>query len=144
MQSASCSVKFDCIILVMFSADAQVGYCRSSSCSWIQVGGRPAFGMCLENRALVTQCKRRSCAGVKGDWEAISANPVKLGLGVLSMLYDCTLMAQHYLLYYDCSNARYGRLPDKPPTPCDNAAEANRGAAKRAADERIFSDETHV
>lgn len=34
-------------------------------------------------------------------WSSITGNPVKFGLGLVSMLYDATLMFQHYLLYPD-------------------------------------------
>jgi len=34
-------------------------------------------------------------------WSSITGNPVKFGLGLVSMFYDITLMFQHYFLYPD-------------------------------------------
>lgn len=38
------------------------------------------------------------CA-VKGDWSGISGDPVKFGLGFVSMVFDVVFMFQHYVLY---------------------------------------------
>ena len=38
------------------------------------------------------------CA-VRSDWTQISGNPVKFGLGFVSMLFDIGFMVQHYGLY---------------------------------------------
>jgi cystinosin len=38
-------------------------------------------------------------AGAGGDWAPIVGNPVKFGLGFVSVAYDLVFMAQHYCLY---------------------------------------------
>jgi cystinosin len=38
------------------------------------------------------------CA-VTSDWTQIAGNPVKFGLGFVSMLFDILFMVQHYVLY---------------------------------------------
>ncbi len=38
-------------------------------------------------------------AGASGDWAPIAGNPVKLGLGFVSVAYDLVFMAQHCCLY---------------------------------------------
>ncbi|KAG0312977.1 hypothetical protein BGZ99_009162 [Dissophora globulifera] len=38
-------------------------------------------------------------AYISGDWSGISGDPVKLGLGSLSILFDLVFMTQHYVLY---------------------------------------------
>jgi cystinosin len=34
----------------------------------------------------------------KDDWKGISGDPVKFGLGLVSMIYDIIFMIQHYVL----------------------------------------------
>lgn len=36
---------------------------------------------------------------LQGDWSGIAGNPVKFGLGNVSMLYDICFMTQHFVLY---------------------------------------------
>ena len=38
-------------------------------------------------------------SSLQNDWSGISGNPVKLGLGIVSMSFDILFMVQHYLLY---------------------------------------------
>eukprot|EP00656_Telonema_subtile_P038746 TRINITY_DN4393_c0_g1_i1.p1 TRINITY_DN4393_c0_g1~~TRINITY_DN4393_c0_g1_i1.p1 ORF type:complete len:235 (-),score=50.67 TRINITY_DN4393_c0_g1_i1:113-817(-) len=38
-------------------------------------------------------------AGVKQDWSSITGDPVKLGLGVFTMIFDLVFIVQHYILY---------------------------------------------
>ena len=38
------------------------------------------------------------CALV-GDWSGISGDPVKFGLGLMSMVFDSIFMVQHFFLY---------------------------------------------
>ncbi|KAG0366254.1 hypothetical protein BGZ54_005602 [Gamsiella multidivaricata] len=38
-------------------------------------------------------------AAISDDWSGISGDPVKLGLGLLSTLFDLVFMTQHYVLY---------------------------------------------
>ncbi len=33
------------------------------------------------------------------DWSPVTGNPVKFGLGSVSMLFDVIFMVQHYVLY---------------------------------------------
>ncbi|KAI9824489.1 MAG: hypothetical protein M1826_007352 [Phylliscum demangeonii] len=40
-------------------------------------------------------------AARQGDWAAVTANPVKLGLGYVSVVFDVIFMLQHYVLYRD-------------------------------------------
>ena len=34
-----------------------------------------------------------------GDWSGITGDPVKFGLGLVSMVYDAIFMLQHYVWY---------------------------------------------
>lgn len=38
-------------------------------------------------------------SSLQGDWSGILGNPVKLGLGNVSILFDIVFMVQHYWLY---------------------------------------------
>lgn len=38
-------------------------------------------------------------AFVKADWSAISGDPVKFGLGLVTVIFDVMFMIQHYSLY---------------------------------------------
>ncbi|KAG0370486.1 PQ loop repeat-domain-containing protein [Gamsiella multidivaricata] len=40
-------------------------------------------------------------AYISGDWSGISGDPVKFGLGFLSIAFDLIFMTQHYVLYRD-------------------------------------------
>lgn len=35
----------------------------------------------------------------QGDWSGITGNPVKLGLGNVSIFFDLVFIVQHYILY---------------------------------------------
>ena len=39
-------------------------------------------------------------SSLQQDWSGITGNPVKLGLGNVSILFDCIFMVQHYWLYH--------------------------------------------
>jgi cystinosin len=38
-------------------------------------------------------------SSLQNDWSGITGNPVKLGLGNVSILFDLVFMCQHYVLY---------------------------------------------
>src|SRR5271163_1064619 len=38
-------------------------------------------------------------AGLQADWSGITGNPVKLGLGNVSIFFDVIFIIQHYVLY---------------------------------------------
>ncbi|GJJ68907.1 cystinosin [Entomortierella parvispora] len=40
-------------------------------------------------------------SALSGDWSGISGDPVKFGLGFLSIFFDLVFMTQHYVLYRD-------------------------------------------
>lgn len=42
-------------------------------------------------------------ASLQSDWGGIIGNPVKLGLGLISIFFDIVFMIQHYMLYTDRS-----------------------------------------
>lgn len=37
----------------------------------------------------------------KGDWHAVTGNPVKFGLGFISLVFDAIFSVQHYVLFQD-------------------------------------------
>lgn len=38
-------------------------------------------------------------SSLQSDWSGITGNPVKLGLGNVSIIFDVVFMVQHYILY---------------------------------------------
>ena len=38
-------------------------------------------------------------SAVQGDWSGVTGNPVKFGLGNVSIMFDTIFLAQHYILY---------------------------------------------
>ena len=50
-------------------------------------------GGLLSASQLVLQC------AVTSDWTQIAGNPVKFGLGFVSILFDLVFITQHYVLY---------------------------------------------
>lgn len=38
-------------------------------------------------------------SSLQGDWSGLIGNPVKLGLGNVSIVFDLVFMVQHYILY---------------------------------------------
>ncbi|KAL6715911.1 hypothetical protein ACLMJK_006872 [Lecanora helva] len=40
-------------------------------------------------------------SSVQSDWSGVTGNPVKFGLGQISILFDVIFMVQHYVLYRD-------------------------------------------
>ena len=38
-------------------------------------------------------------SSLQSDWSGLTGNPVKLGLGNVSIIFDIVFMVQHYILY---------------------------------------------
>ena len=38
-------------------------------------------------------------SSLQSDWSGLTGNPVKFGLGQISIIFDLIFMAQHYVLY---------------------------------------------
>lgn len=38
-------------------------------------------------------------ASLQGDWSGVTGNPVKFGLGYISIFFDIIFITQHYVLY---------------------------------------------
>jgi len=52
---------------------------------------------------------------LEGDWSGVTGNPVKFGLGNVSLLFDIIFMVQHYLLYGDTDKMAGERLVEGSP-----------------------------
>lgn len=62
-------------------------------------------------------------AAVVGDWSGLLGNPVKTGLGVISIVFDILFMLQHYVLYGD------DHAPEPEETDPDALRRAREGVA---------------
>ena len=40
-------------------------------------------------------------SGLQHDWSGVTGNPVKFGLGNVSILFDLLFIVQHYVLYHN-------------------------------------------
>ena len=49
-------------------------------------------------------------SSLQKDWSGITGNPVKFGLGNVSIIFDVLFMTQHYVLY---RNAKTGKVKDE-------------------------------
>lgn len=38
-------------------------------------------------------------SSLQADWTGISGNPMKIGLGMVSLAFDVIFLSQHYILY---------------------------------------------
>ncbi|KAH8929242.1 PQ-loop-domain-containing protein [Atractiella rhizophila] len=61
-------------------------------------------GGILSTAQLILDC------ALANDWSGITGDPVKLGLGLLSIIFDIGFMTQHYILY---PNSRSGLFQDR-------------------------------
>jgi len=84
---------------VKYIPQAQTNYQRQSTVGWsIHQILLDLSGGILSLLQLILD------SSLQNDWSGITGNPVKFGLGVVSMAFDLLFMTQHYLLY---------ALPDK-------------------------------
>jgi len=47
-----------------------------------------------------------------GNWSGVIGDPVKFGLGLLSVFFDVIFMVQHYILYKGAPEPEYERIED--------------------------------
>jgi cystinosin len=82
---------------------------RSSTVGWSIINVLLDFiGGTLSVVQLLLQCS------VTGDWSQIAGNPVKFGLGFISLFFDIIFMTQHYIIY-----------PNKPAPAVSEGSEEN-------------------
>lgn len=82
------------ITTVKYMPQVWLNYRRKSTTGWSiyqilldVVGGVLSISQLLIDSAL------------QGDWSGVTGNPVKLGLGNVSILFDTVFLVQHYVLY---------------------------------------------
>jgi len=51
-------------------------------------------------------------SSLQADWSGITGNPVKLGLGNVSIFFDLIFITQHYFLYAKTNTAKLGQDED--------------------------------
>lgn len=52
-------------------------------------------------------------SALEGDWSGITGNPVKFGLGNVSILFDVIFLVQHYALYRGATKIVEGQSRDE-------------------------------
>ncbi|KAJ3085434.1 hypothetical protein HK102_014171 [Quaeritorhiza haematococci] len=82
------------ITLVKYTPQAYMNWSRKSTAGW-SIGNilLDFTGGSLSIAQLFID------ASLKGDWTGVTGNPVKFGLGLVSIAFDFLFMYQHYILY---------------------------------------------
>eukprot|EP00940_MAST-03C_sp_MAST-3C-sp2_P001232 g1232.t1 len=100
--STSLSVVKLIITCMKYVPQVYLNYQRRSTSGW-------AIGNVLldiSGGALSVAQQLMDCA-LSGEWSGISGDPVKFGLGFVSILFDIIFMIQHYVLYDDRSPVNF-------------------------------------
>ena len=80
--------------MVKYVPQAWANYRRKSTAGWsIHQILLDIIGGVLSIAQLVID------SSLQRDWSGITGNPVKLGLGNISIVFDIIFMVQHYILY---------------------------------------------
>ena len=80
--------------MVKYIPQAWANYQRKSTAGWsINQILLDLIGGVLSIAQLVID------SSLQSDWSGLTGNPVKLGLGNVSILFDIVFMVQHYILY---------------------------------------------
>eukprot|EP00301_Raphidiophrys_heterophryoidea_P004112 c11814_g1_i2.p1 GENE.c11814_g1_i2~~c11814_g1_i2.p1 ORF type:complete len:289 (+),score=77.66 c11814_g1_i2:114-980(+) len=95
------------ISFIKYMPQVYLNYHRKSTIGWSIVnivldftGGVLSFGQQVTD------------AHVSGDWGKVTANPVKLGLSIQSVVFDVIFMVQHFILYPE--HAAIAKPPSTP------------------------------
>lgn len=71
-------------------------------------------------------CQMILQASNTADWSAFTGNPVKFGLGLISMIFDVLFIVQHYVLYPHKEVNNYDQVADDPaPAPTTHTVTLN-------------------
>ena len=82
------------ITIVKYIPQAWTNYQRKSTVGWsIEQILMDMLGGVLSIAQLVID------SSLQKDWSGVTGNPVKLGLGNVSIVFDVIFMTQHYVLY---------------------------------------------
>ena len=82
------------VTVVKYIPQAWANYVRKSTMGWsIEQILMDLTGGILSIAQLVID------SSLQKDWSGLTGNPVKLGLGNVSIIFDLIFMAQHYILY---------------------------------------------
>lgn len=86
------------VTLLKYIPQAVLNFRRKSTSGW-SIGNvlLDFTGGCLDILQMCLQCWNVS------DWSAFFGNPVKFGLGLISILFDILFIVQHYVLYRHAS-----------------------------------------
>jgi len=82
------------VTIVKYIPQAWVNYKRKSTSGW-------SIGQILLDFAggIMSIAQLVIDSSLQADWSGLTGNPVKLGLGNVSIFFDIVFMTQHYILY---------------------------------------------
>lgn len=87
------------VTIVKYSPQAYTNYLRKSTVGWsIYPMLLDMLGGVLSIAQLVMD------SSLQKDWSGVTGNPVKLGLGNVSIAFDVLFIVQHYILYRESDN----------------------------------------
>ncbi|KAK8212365.1 L-cystine transporter [Phyllosticta capitalensis] len=96
------------ITIVKYIPQAWINYKRKSTVGWaIDTILLDISGGILSNMQLFID------SALEGDWSGITGNPVKFGLGNVSILFDVIFLVQHYALYRGATKIVEGQSRDE-------------------------------
>ena len=92
------------VTVVKYIPQARMNYIAKSTAGWSIVQILLDFaGGVMSIMQLVID------SSLQADWSGLTANPVKFGLGNISIFFDVIFMIQHYILYHPSRKLREER-----------------------------------
>ncbi|KAF0689075.1 Aste57867_19347 [Aphanomyces stellatus] len=101
------------ISLIKYIPQAVLNYQRKSTVGWT------IWNVLLDfSGGMLSLAQLIMTAIVTDDWSAATGNPVKFGLGFVSVFFDIIFITQHYILYPEKAHDKIGEItPDSKDAP---------------------------
>jgi cystinosin len=81
-------------VVIKYIPQAWVNYKRKSTVGW------SIYPMLLDFSGSIFSLGQLFIdSSLQGSWEGVTGNPVKFGLGNISIIFDIIFICQHYILY---------------------------------------------
>jgi len=96
------------LTMYKYSPQALSNYFRKSTAGW-------AIGQILFDTAgcILSLAQLAIDSALQDDWSGFFGNPAKLGLALISLVFDIIFLVQHYILYGDGQKETEGKTDDE-------------------------------